>query len=96
MNANSATPSGENENAAKVWNLISTVLEIPENAGHPRDYWDDVMQGTCLLLGIILKLAREADRHGQDSRPALTAFLIRQVLQHEDEIEKAWLQAISC
>lgn len=80
-----------------VWSLISTALGIPEGTDNPQDYWDDVMHGTCLLLGAVYKLARELKSNHRGcgtEMPVATQRLVDLVLVHEVEIKQAWLQAL--
>lgn len=79
-----------------IWKLITTVLDIPESSDSPRDYWDDVMEGTCILLGLAYKLALELETRsgGGHSMPTGTKQAMRLFIEHKDEIEKAWLRVL--
>jgi len=88
----------DERNASRdVWKLITTVLGLPEDADSPRDYWDDVLEGTCILLGLAYKLALELETHSKDdhSMPTGTKQAMRLFIEHKDEIEKAWLRVLA-
>lgn len=81
----------------EIWHLMSTVLGMPEAAENMNDYWDEVLEGTCFLLGMLLKLASELDnfhRDCSDDQNLLVRSLVRQILSHKEEIQKAWLEVV--
>lgn len=82
--------------SAEVWQLMSTVLGMPEAADNMGEYWNEVLEGTCFLLGMLYKLASELENHHDNcgSENRLVKRLVKQILAHEAEIKKAWVEVL--
>jgi hypothetical protein len=98
--------SDEPGNGSRTWDqvavgrLILTIFDMPESADISRDYWNDAMQGSALLLAALSILAEELDDMHRDclsstrGHPALVEQIIQLVNSKKAIIRQKVVEAL--